>query len=356
MVRFFLRKGTMRHLGMPPGTLVPRGDQEITPGRIDVIDYDADELREEQSTTVAELSRFAESKTVTWVNVTGVEDVEMLAEVGSQFDVHPLVLEDISNTSQRAKLEDYDTYLYVVLRMLQYNSETRVLDSEQVSFILGNNRVISFQEREGDVFDPIRDRIRQGRGRIRHMGADYLMYALLDAVVDNYFIVLDHLGERMEWVDERVMGSPQQSLLREIHRLKTNVIYLRKCVWPLREAISSMEKTESPLIKKPTRVFTRNLYDHTIQLIETIETSRDFAAGLFDIYLSSVSNRMNEVMKVLTIIATIFIPITFVAGVYGMNFDAMPELQQPWGYPAALALMALIVVGMLVYFKRRDWL
>lgn len=253
-------------------------------------------------------------------------------------------------------MEDYTNYLFVVIKMLQYVEEDNEIKGEQVSLILGSNWVVSVQETEGDVFDPIRERLRTDKGRIRKMGADYLVYSLMDAIVDNYFAVLEKVGETIEEIEDAVIANPSPETLQVIHDLKRQMILLRKSVWPLREVISRLERWESQLINESTNVFLRDLYDHTIQVIDAIETFRDMLSGMLDIYMSSVSNRMNEVMKVLTIIATIFLPLTLVAGIYGMNFRIMPELQWDWGYPFSLLIMFAIAMVMLVYFRRKKWL
>jgi len=290
------------------------------------------------------------------MNVDGLHQVEILEKLGECYGLHPLVLEDILNTDQRPKMEDYGEYIYIVLRDLDYSDKSNEIEGEQISLIVGSNFVFSFQEREGDTFDPIRDRIRNNKGRIRKMGADYLAYALLDSIVDNYFIILEKLGEKIEGLEEKLVTTPTQETLQTIHHLKRELLFLRKGVWPLREVINSLAKGESSLVTEPTRVYLRDVYDHTIQTIDTIETYRDMVSGMLDIYLSSVSNRLNSVMKVLTIIATIFMPLTFLAGVYGMNFKFMPELEWRWGYPLVWLIMAGIGISMIIYFRRKKWL
>jgi len=293
---------------------------------------------------------------VTWINIDGVHQLEIIEKIGELFKIHPLVLEDIVNTGQRPKMEDFVDYIFLTLKMLRYFEGEKETKTEQVSMILGSNFVISFQESEGDVFDPIRERLRADKGRIRKMGADYLAYALMDAVVDNYFTILEKLGEGIEDMEEELVVNPTLETLQAIHHLKREMIFPRKSVWPLREVINRLERWESSLIKKSTSIYLRDLYDHTIQVIDSIETFRDVLSGMLDIYLSSVSNRMNEVMKVLTIIATIFIPLTLVAGIYGMNFRFMPELETSVGYPIVLLLMLCIGVLMISYFRKKRWL
>jgi magnesium transporter len=288
--------------------------------------------------------------------VDGIHEVEIIEKIGKNYGIHPLLLEDILNTEQRPKLDDFDDYMFLVLKMLSFDEERGEITTEQVSLILGQNYVISFQEREGDVFNPVRDRIRNAKGRIRRMGADYLAYALLDSIVDSYFLILERIGDRIEGLEEDLISNPDEKTLQTIHHLKREMIFLRRSIWPLREVISGISRKESNLIKESTEIFLRDVYDHTIQVIDTIESFRDTVSGMLDIYLSSLSNRMNEVMKVLTIFASIFIPLTFVAGIYGMNFSNMPELGWKWGYFCALAIMAGIGISMLFYFKRKHWL
>jgi len=341
---------------LPPGSLIHVGEKKAEKTRFTVIDYDEQNYQVKETETVDECFPFKETPTVTWINVEGVHDAEVIGRIGQCFGVHPLILEDIMTTAQRPKIEDMGDYIYIVVRMLSYHARRREVQSEQVSLILGPNFVISFQEAGGDVFDPVRERIRTGKGRVRKMGSDYLAYSLIDAVVDNYFLILENLGERVEAQEEELVSDPKRETLQALHILKREMIYLRKSVWPLREVISSLERSETDLIKKTTGIFFRDIYDHTIQVIDTVETYRDMLSGMLDIYLSSVSNRMNEVMKVLTIIATIFIPLTFIAGVYGMNFEFMPELKWRWGYSAILAVMLGIGVWMIFFFKRKKWM
>ncbi|ACM20864.1 cobalt transport protein CorA [Geotalea daltonii FRC-32] len=342
--------------GLPPGTLVHIGAKSDREIRITVMDYHAGGCEEKEIKALKECVYYSDTSIVSWIDVEGLHEVEIVRQVGDCQGLHPLVLEDILNTNQRPKVEDYGDYLYIVLKMLHNGDGTGIV-AEQVSLVLGSNFVISFQEgMKGDVFNPIRERLRSGKGKIREMGADYLAYALMDAVVDNYFVVLERVGERIEELEDAVMADPRPETVREIHQLKREVILLRKAVWPLREVISALERRESKLISEKVVVYLRDLYDHTIQVIDNIEASRDMLAGMLDVYLSSISNRMNEVMKFLTIIGTIFIPLTFIAGVYGMNFQNMPELHWQWGYFACLFLMALVAVFLLIYFKRKRWL
>ncbi|HUW18001.1 MAG TPA: magnesium/cobalt transporter CorA [Sedimentisphaerales bacterium] len=342
--------------GLPPGTLVHIGERKTEQVRITVIDYDEANFQEKQVASIEECFEFKATPTVTWINIDGLHQVDIIDKLGRQFELHPLILEDILSTGQRPKFEDFESYAFIVLKMLSYNGEKYRVEAEQVSMVLGSNFVLSFQESIGDVFDQVRDRIRNSKGRIRKMGADYLVYSLMDAVVDNYFLILERFGERIEFMEEELVADPTEKTLGQIHNLKREMISLRKSVWPLREAISALERSESSLIKESTGVYLRDVYDHTIQVIDTVETFRDMVSGMLDIYLSSISNKMNAVMKVLTIIATIFIPLSFFAGVYGMNFRYMPGLEWRWSYYVFCLIMSVIGIGMLIWFRRKRWL
>jgi magnesium transporter len=325
--------------------------------RITILDYDEQHFQERKAEVVEEPSPPRDRPTVTWINVDGLQP-ETVEKIGESFGLHPLVVEAILNRDQRPKLEDFVDYLYIVLKMLSYDDKANEIATEQVSLILGSNYVLSFQEeREGDVFNPIRERIRSEKAsRIRKMGVDYLVYSLMDSVVDSYFTILEKVGERIEFLEEELVAKPTPTVLQAIHDLRREMISLRKSVWPLREVISGLERGESKLIGEEAQVYFRNLYDHTIQVIDSVETSRDIISGMLEIYLSSISNKMNEVMKVLTIIATIFMPLTLIAGIYGMNFRYMPELEAPWGYPLAWVAMLIVAGLMLLYFRRKRWI
>ena len=342
--------------GLSPGTLKYIGEKKVERSRITVIDYDETNFLEKEVASVEECFPFKDTATVTWINVDGVADAAVIGELGAKFDIHPLVLEDIMTTTQRPKTEDLGNVVFVVLRMIECAKDGSDIVADQLSLILGPNFVLSFQETPGDCLGPVRERIRGGKGRIRKLGPDYLAYALIDAVVDNYFFVLEKLGEKIDGLEEKLIVEPRRELLHEIHGLKREMIDLRKAVWPLREVVSGLERMESSLIKKTTNVFLRDLYDHTIQVIDTVESFREILASMLETYLSSVSNRMNEVMKVLTIISTIFIPITFLAGVYGMNFKHFPEIGWPWGYAFFWAIVCVAVGGMFRFFYKRKWL
>lgn len=343
--------------GTAPGTL-SAPEQRTAQVRVTVIDYGPDHLIEKTVTRAEELFPYRDSPSVTWINVEGLHDVAFLEALGQHFGFHPLALEDIVNCGQRPKIEDYGKYHFLVMKSLRY-AET--LETEQISFFLGGNYVMTFQEIPGDSFEAVRERIRRGKGLIRKAGADYLTYALIDALVDEFFPVLEKYGEQIEDLETEMLGQPSQQTIQEIHRIKRELLMVRRAAWPERDVINGMQREESDVIKPETQVFLRDCYDHTIQVIDMIETYRELASGLLDVYLSSVSNRMNEVMKVLTIISTIFIPLNFIAGVYGMNFDTersplnMPELEWYFGYPYALTLMATVAALLVLYFRRRRW-
>jgi magnesium transporter len=349
-------KRLAKKFGLPPGTPVYVGKKKYEKVKLTCIEYDVDHFEEKEVKTIDECFPLKNKIGITWINIDGVHKLDHIEKIGKNLQIHPLVLEDIMHTGQRPKMEDFNDYLFIVLKMLQYNEKENETKTEQVSIILGSNYVIAFQEDEGDVFDFIRERIRTDRGRTRKMGADYLAYSLLDAIVDNYFMVLEKIGEKIEDIEDELVKNPTPEVLQTIHSLKRELIFLRKSVWPLREVISRLERWESPLIDKSIDIYLRDVYDHTIQVIDALETFRDMLSGMLDIYLSSVSNRMNEVMKVLTIIATIFIPLTLITGIYGMNFKYMPELEALWGYPMVYIIMLAVSGVMLVYFRRKKWL
>jgi magnesium transporter len=345
-----------KQAGLPPGTLIYAGEKKTEKVRMTLIDYDEKRFQETEIEAIEQCLPYKDEPTVTWINIDGLHDIELVEKLGTHLGIHPLVLEDIVTVGQRPKLEDFEDYLFIIVKMITHDDASGGLNAEQVSLIVGSNFIISFQEHEGDVFEPVRQRIRNKKGRIVKGGADYLAYALVDIIVDNYFTVLEKIGDRMESMDDQIVSNPVPETLQEIRELKREMIFLRKSVWPLREVISGMERLESKLIQKATGIYLRDVYDHTIQVIDTIEALRDMVSGHLDIYMSSISNRMNEVMKVLTIIATIFIPLTFIAGIYGMNFEFMPELKVQWAYPAVWGVMAAVTIGMVAYFRKKRWL
>ena len=352
-----IKKHRLKKVGLPPGTLVHVGEKKIGDIKITLIDYDNSYLEEKEIKNIDECFPFKDKPTVTWINVEGLHQIEILEKLGNFFGVHPLAQEDILNTDQRPKLEDFDNNIFIVLKMLSYDDKRSEIITEQVSVILGTNFVISFQEGiEGDVFEPVRERIRGHKGRIRQAGPDYLTYRLFDAVVDNYFIILEKLGQKIEPLEEELLDNPTSKTLQKIHHFKNEMIFLRKTVWPLREVISTLQRNESALINEVTRIYLRDVYDHAIQVMDSVESIRDMLSGMLDIYLSTMNNKLNQVMKVLTIIATIFMPPTFIVGVYGMNFKYMPELDWKYGYPVILLIMLTIAVTMLVIFRKKKWI
>ncbi|MBI3591095.1 MAG: magnesium/cobalt transporter CorA [Candidatus Melainabacteria bacterium] len=351
-----LIKKRSRKAGLPPGTLIHIGEKKTEKTKITLFDYDELHIDEKEVKNIEECLSFKDKPTVTWINVEGIHEVEVLEKLGNYFGIHPLALEDIVNTDQRPKIDDFENNIFIVLKMLSYNEKSREIITEQISLILGSNFVISFQEGiEGDVFNPIRDRIRANKGRIRKAGSDYLTYRLLDAVVDNYFVILEKLGEKIELLQEELIKNLTPEILHKIHDLKREMIFLRKTVWPLREVISGLQKIESSLVEDTTKIYLRDIYDHTIQVMDSIETFREMISSMIEIYLSNLNNRINSVMKVLTIIATIFMPPTFIVGIYGMNFKYMPELDWKWAYPVVLLIMLIIAVSMLIVFKKKKW-
>ncbi|MEW5791822.1 MAG: magnesium/cobalt transporter CorA [Pseudomonadota bacterium] len=348
-------KNRAARAGLPPGTLRRAAEQPATPAVIRLLRYTADGVEERAVERLADC--FADdSAAVTWIDVQGVDDTATLEAIGTLCGLHPLVLEDIQNTVQRPKVEDYDNYLFLVLRALDYHDDKERLASAQISLVLGRHFVITFQEHECAVLEPVRTRLLNSKGRFRSLGADYLAYALIDVVVDHYFVVLERFGNRIEEVESRLVlhGHPQS--VPAIQRLKRDAILLRKTAWPLRELLNELRRGDNLFFQKATQVYLRDVYDHVIEIIDTVETFRDMLSGMLDIYLSSINNRTNEVMKILTVIATIFIPLTFITGVFGMNFKDMPILDYPWAFPATLLVMAGIAGGMLLFFRRKRWL
>jgi magnesium transporter len=347
--------------GLPPGSVVYVGKERAHVVEIRVLDYDRDSYWDSSTLDWQDIQRRHAAPTTTWLNIDGLHEVSVVEDVGRMFGLHPLTIEDIVNATQRPKIDIFDDYLYLVVKMPLYDEEEKRVEMEQVSFVLKAGLLITFQEKKGDVFDGVRRRITANKGRIRKMGGDYLTYALLDAIIDSYFGILERIGEYVEILELELVGDPRPATLHKIHELKREMILLRKSVWPLREVVSSLQRDEIPLISEAAAPFFKDIADHVIQVLDIVETFRDIVSGMLDIYLSSISNKMNEVMKVLTIFAAIFIPLTLVAGIYGMNFNPerspfnMPELNWAYGYPFALGLMAAMAGGMLIYFKMKKW-
>jgi magnesium transporter len=343
-----------RKTGLPPGTLVHIGEKRSDKVTISAFHFAGDRC-DEQSVDRPDLLSPPTDESVVWVNVGGIHKLEVLEAFGKQFGLHPLLLEDIANTDQRPKLDDYETYFFLVTKMLSL-TERQEVTVEQVSLVLGRNFVLSFQENGTDVFQPVRERLRGGKGRMRQSGADYLFYALVDTIVDQYFAVLESVGEQIESLQQVVVADPRSETLREIHALKRQLLFLRRAVWPLRDVMNNLSRSDCPFLEQGTKVFFRDVYDHVVQIVDTIETLREMVSASLDIYLSSVSYRLNAVMRVLTVITTVFMPLSFIASIYGMNFEYMPELKSEWGYPLVLGVMGVVGVGMLAVFRKKRWL
>ena len=352
-----LQKPKKKPPGLPPGTLIYTGNKDQTEVEISLWDYDEKGYREREKVPVEDCAAFKGTSTVTWININGVHDTRIIEKLGQDFDIHPLVLEDILNTRHRPKLEAFDGYLFLILKMF-YLDETGDLKNEQVQLIVGSDYVLSFQEEPGDIFEPVRERIRVGKGRLRKSGVDYLAYTLLDTVIDHGFIVAERLGERIDTLEEDIIEerSDLAETMSEINYFKKRIVFLRRTIWPFRELVGSLLKDETGLVKDKTKVFLRDVYDHVIQLGEFTDMYRDLLKDMTDLHNSQLSNRMNEVMKFLTIIGTIFIPLTFIAGIYGMNFENMPELRWGFGYPVAVGGMLVIGSLLILYFRRKGWL
>lgn len=352
-------KNSRKKVGQLPGSLIYMGDRTGNGIKINVTSFDKEKFSEKVPAHLYDIKNIDQGNL--WVNVDGIHVPETIGAIGNMFGLHPLNMEDILNTSHRPKAEDNGSYIFVVLKMLGYESESDSVRAEQVSLIIGKNYVVSFQEDSVDEFEVVRENIRKNKGRVREMGPDYLAYRLLDVVVDNYFSVLEKVGDKIETIENELVENPTRQTLEKIYRLKGEMITIRRAVWPLREVINSLEKDESELISHSTQPYLRDLYDHIVQLIDTNENYREMTAGMMDIYLSSISNKLNEIMKVLTIISTFFIPLNFIAGLYGMNFNTavskynMPELNFYLGYPMALSVMMLVALGLFIYFKRKKW-
>lgn len=343
-----------RKLGAPPGTLIHIGRESTDDVVITRCCYDESTYNEERDITLDKLFSSEPRLAVQWVNFDGVHDIKMIEQIGTHYNIDTLVLEDIVNTSQRAKIEDYGDYIYLVLKMLTCNSKSGEIESEQVSIVFNSRMVFTFQEKQGDDFGPLRDRIRK-KGRIRRMGTDYLAYSILDYIADNYFIVLEKTGDRIEKIEDEVLTSPDENTLRKIHELKRDILMIKKAVWPLRDVLALMIRPENDFIQESITFYLRDAYDHIIEIMDTIEAYRDFMAGLLDIYLSGISKRTNEIMKVLALISTVFLPLTFIAGVYGMNFRYMPGLEHNAGFFIIIGLMLSVVIFMFIVFKKRKW-
>lgn len=351
------RKGKKKSVkvGLPPGSFIHVGEKKVEKAKISLAEYDEKNVEMREITSIEEIEAYTDTPQVTWINVCGLHDTELLKQIGEKFNIHPLVLEDILNTETRPKIEIADDYVFIALKMLTFNPAEKEIESEQISFILGKSFVFSFLEKSDSVFYPIKERISNQQGRIRKHESDYLFYALMDIVVDQYFLLLEQIEEHIEILDDEVSTKTEKSHIEKIFNLKNQLLVTRRSIWPLREIFTELIRGESELINPAIEPYLRDLLDHTIQITETIELQREISTGLMETYLSMMSNKMNEVMKVLTVIATIFIPLTFIAGIYGMNFKFMPELEWPWAYFVVWGVMISIGAIMLLYFKRKKW-
>ena len=343
-------------VGQPPGTLVYLGEEPTEPVRITIIDYDETRLEEEEVQTVQACVPFIDTETVTWIQIEGIHEIPIIEEIGKCFGVNPLLLEDLMSPTQLPKIEVSEDYVLIILKSLEYDSVSETVSREQISLVIGPNFVLSLQENYSEIFASIQNRLRNAQGRIRRMQPGYLAYALIDIIVDHYFIVLDQVNERIQVLEEEIMKDPSPEVFAKVNVLRAEQLLLRRPILPLRDVLIEILEDEIPFLGEDMHLYFRDVYDHLIQVIQMLEVVRSAVSGLFDVYTSAVSHRMNEVMKVLTIVATLFIPLTFIAGIYGMNFEFMPELEKQWGYPIVLLVMAGIGIAMFVYFKFRKWL
>ncbi len=350
------KKKSYKTVNRSPGTVYYRGKKQSPVTAIDIINYNKEAFTKIETQNVEEAFHFKGNQQVTWINVNGLNNTSEIEKMGIHYGLHPLTLEDIVNTMHRPKIDEFDDYLFIILKMLYLKNDELVY--EQVSMIVGDDYLLTFQEADGDVFNDLRERIYAGKGRVRSLGPDYLMYAIMDAVVDNYITVIEAFGDKIEDIEDRVFegNSDNNETATTIQGLKREVLKIRRSIFPLREVISHLNKIEHNVIEEKTHNFLRDLYDHIVQVNESIEMYREMVWGLLDMYMSIISNKMNEVMKVLTIIATVFIPLTFIAGIYGMNFDNMPELHYKYGYFILIGIMVFIFLMMLVYFRRKKWI
>lgn len=342
--------------GLPAGVLIHVGEVLEVKPTITVLDYDKDNIAVHQISTINEILPFKATDTVTWVMIEGLADTGMIQDLGQAFDIHPLVLEDILNTHQRPKLDEYEDYLYIVLKRFEVIDEHFTVLQEQISLLLFNNIIFTFKEKRDQLFEPVITRLKAEKGRIRTYSVDYLAYVVLDTVVDGYFALQDSLDLFADEMEEKLFTQPGPELLSRIQRVKRELIFVRKSMSPLREMLAALERSDSELLSEKTHIYLRDVYDHAIRVIESVDSYRDLITGMLEIYLSSVSNRLNEIMKVLTVFSTIFIPLTFITGIYGMNFEHMPELKWPWAYPILWGVFLSIPITLLIYFRKKKWL
>jgi magnesium transporter len=350
------RRSRTKKIGLPPGSLVHVGEVKTAHAEFSLMRYDGAQVFEQSAKKLAELDLHRGEQETLWLNLYGLQDPALMAEVGRAFNLHPLVLEDILNTEQRPKLDSYEGYLYFVARFFSYDKASLTISSEQVSIILGHNFVLTFQERKTGSFDPIRERLRADKGQVRKFGADYLAYSLLDIIVDRYFIVLEQVGDDCETLEEELLRKPTAAILQGIHKLKREAMELRRAIWPLREVVNAMIRNDGGYFQPATLPYLRDVYDHTVHLIESLESVRDLLAGMLDIYLSSISNRVNMEVRALTVVAMLFMPASLIAGIFGMNFKVMPLLQDVDGFWFAMGMMVAIAIAMGLIFWRRQWM
>ncbi|HEX5637247.1 MAG TPA: magnesium/cobalt transporter CorA [Gammaproteobacteria bacterium] len=342
--------------GMPPGSLVHVGEVHANQSRITLLSYNKEKFEELAVESISEIIQYRSSQAVTWVNVEGLSNVEVIESIGNLFDVHPLVLEDILNTHQRPKFEDYENYLYIVLKGLIPEQTSFAINSEQISILIFDNFVFTFKEKVDDMFLPVIQRIKNGKGRFRSLGADYMAHAILDIIVDQNFSIMDSLSETIDAIEEEILTNPTANSLKTMQSVKREIIYMRRYVSPLRELLAALMRSDSRLVQEHTLIYYRDVLDHVLRVSESLDSYRDILSNLLDVYNSSISNKMNEVMKVLTVFASIFIPLTFIVGIYGMNFEYMPELKWRWAYPALWISFVVITVSLLMYFRKKKWL
>ena len=355
MLIFHRIKKVSDKVGLPPGTLIYVGKRVIEEEQIIVIDYNKEQYEMKNVGSIDKnLSNIKESF-IKWINLDGLGQIENIEKLGTQFNLHPLLLEDIVNPNQRPKIENFENIIFIILKMLRWDKEIKKVRSEQISMVLGTNYVMTFKEMRSDVFNPIIERLNQSKGNVRSMGADYLIYTLIDVIIDNYFVILEKIGKKLDELEEELVENPTTETLQEIHQIKREVITLRKFIWPSRNVINGLQR-EGSYFKDTTQIYLRDVYDHIVTIIDSFENYRDVISSMLDIYLSSISNKMNEIMKILTIISTIFIPLSFLAGFYGMNFLYMPEVKSPIAYPILIVIMTLIAILMLFFFRRKKWI
>jgi magnesium transporter len=350
----YIRKASKK-IGLSPGSLVYVGEKKDQAVHLSILNYDANGHDEILNATLEDVANYNPTKALTWIHVSGIHDIAMIEGIGNAFNLHPLLLEDIVNTNHRPKIDDYEDCLFLILKMPYSGSEDNRLQIEHVCMVIGNDYIILFQENQSNIFDPVKERIKKGKGRLQKYGVDYLAYALIDMIVDQYYGVLEKIGEEIEGIEESALKNPDQQLLAGIHDCKRRVMYLRKSIWPFREMISMMLRGDSSQMKDYVMVYLQDVYDHVIQIADTVETYRDLLSGIMDVFMSGVNNKMNEIMKVLTIISTLFIPLTFLAGIYGMNFKYMPELEWQFSYPIFWTAVLIIFLLMFIWFKNKKW-